>query len=501
MTVGHNRTLTIDASDYAADGSYAISCGDATSIHARINQIARNGCSYTITPVPGMTGAATFTVPYSSAGGHTADGQVSVTIGVASTIVLRSASGVVVPALVNTGVVIPGGTARTVDVGSYATDGSYAISCGDATGLTTSRLTSVTHTGTSCSFEVTVGTNQGSAIFTVPYRSAGGHSVNGRIQLSVGPASSITFTAPTGLAVNIGQTLVVDASDYADDGPYTLTCADATNRSASLTSVVRTADTCRYTVTPGSSTGTGTFDVAYTSSGGATDTGTISITINPQSSITFTAPTGLSVAAGRSITVDASSATDTGYTVTCGTATNRHSRIASVFRTGCSYRVTAGGNPGSASFTIPFTSSGGATLSVQISITIGPRSNIVFTAPRDLSVQVGNTLTIDASTYATDGTYTVTCGDATGVSSLFTSVARTANTCSFVATPGTNTGNGGFTVPYTSSGGATRNGRINVAVTPVFRHPILRSDRFGDWRRQTPAPSTSRATLRTARIP
>ena len=467
LTVGHNRTLTIDASSYAADGSYAISCGDARSIHARIDHITRQGCSFTITPVSGMTGAATFTVPYSSAGGHTTDGQVSVAIGAASNIVYSAPSGIVIPA----------STARTIDVGSYASDGSYAISCGDATGVNASRLASVTHTGSSCSFEITAAASQGATSFAVPYRSAGGAALSGTISLSVGPASSIVFTAPAGLDVHVGETLLVHANDYASDGPYSLQCADATNRSASLTSVVRTADTCDFTITPGSSTGTGTFNVAYTSSGGATATGTISVNISPQSTIAFTAPTGLSVAAGRSVTVDASTAADTGYTVSCGEATAVNPRIASVSRTGCSYVVRAGSIAGSASFTIPFTSTGGATLNSQIAITIGPRSSIAFAAPADLSVQIGSTLTIDASDYAADSAYTITCQDATGVPSVFASVARTANTCSFVITPGASTGSGSFTVPYASSGGATRNGSITVAVTPtssiVFAPPPI----------------------------
>ena len=457
LTVGHNRALTIDASSYAADGSYAISCGDARSIHARIDHITRQGCSFTITPVAGMTGAATFTVPYSSAGGHSVDGQVSVAIGAASNIVYSAPSGIVIPA----------STARTIDVGSYASDGSYAISCGDATGINASRLASVTHTGSSCSFEITAAASQGATSFAVPYRSAGGAALSGTISLSVGPASSIVFNAPAGLDVHVGETLLVHANDYASDGPYTLQCADATNRSASLTSVIRTADTCDYTITPGSSTGTGTFNVAYTSSGGATATGTISVNISPQSTIAFTAPTGLSVAAGRSVTVDASTAADTGYTVSCGEATAVNPRIASVSRTGCSYVVRAGSIAGSASFTIPFTSTGGATLNVQIAIAIGPRSSIAFTAPAGLSVQIGSTLTIDASDYASDSAYTITCGDATGISTALASVARTASTCSFVITPGASTGTGSFTVPYTSSGGATRNGSITVAVTPT----------------------------------
>ena len=466
LKVGRNRTLTINAASYASDGSYTISCGDATGLHTSIDFIRRTGCFFTITPIstltPAQQGDATFAIPFSSDGGHSISRTITVNIGPDSEITYTAPTGSAIP-------IIPISTTRTIDVSSYAKEilnSGYTLSCGDASGID-SKLVSATHTGSSCSFEITTGSSQGASGFTTLYSSTGGHTRSARIPLQVGPASNIGFSAPSGLSVNVGQTLTVDASDYVTDGPYSFTCADASSISSSLASVLRATGTCRYTITPGSSTGTGTFSVAYTSSGGTTATQTISVTINPQSRISFTAPTGLTVAAGRAITVDASSAVDTGYTVSCGAATNRHSRIASISRTGCSYRVNAGGTPGPASFTIPFTSTGGATLNVQISITIGPRSNIVFNAPTGLSVQIGQTLTIDASDYAADGTYTITCADATGVSVLLASVARTANTCNYTITPGSSTGNSGFTVPYTSSGGATRNGRVNLAVTPT----------------------------------
>ena len=456
LTVGKNRVLTIDASSYASDGSYGISCGDATGLHARIDFIRRFGCVYTITP-KSQQGAATFTIPYVSEGGDTEDGQVSLTIGPDSVITYTAPAGLVIPI----------STTRTIDVSSYARENAaYTVSCGDASGID-SRLASVTHTGSSCSFEITTGSSQGASGFTVMYRSTGGHTRSARISLRVGPASNAVFSAPSGLSVNVGQTLTVDASSYISDGPYTIACDDASGVSALFSSVARTTGTCNYVVTPGSSTGTGTFGVPYASSGGASGTATVSVRINPQSSISYTAPTGLSVAAGRSITVDASGATDAGYTVSCGNATGVHQRISRVVRTGCSFAVTAGSSPGSASFTIPFTSTGGDTLDVQIAITITAASRIRFTAPADLSVQVGSTLTVDAGSYAADGTYTITCADAASVSASFASVVRTAGTCSYVLTPGTSTGTGGFSVLYASSGGDTHTGRISVDIRPT----------------------------------
>ena len=483
LLVGTNRTLRIDASDYVteAHSGYAITCGNATNISNEIDSIVRDSgtCSYDITPkLTATQGAVEFTVPYTSAGGHALAGTITVNIGADSTISYTA------PPTSGAGsLIVPISTSKTIDVSSYATDGAYTITCGDAINLH-SRIESVTHTGTSCSYEVTAGAIEGSASFNVPYKSTGGHEMTALVRLTIGPTSAIQFSAPTGLQVNIGSTITIDASNYVTDGPYDITCGTATG--VSLTSVVQSAsDTtgCTYVVTP-SSTGSGTFTVPYTSSGGdalpdsgpPARTSQISISIYPASSISFTAPTGLSVSAGNSITVDASSATDANptYTVSCGNVTSSHERINSITRTGCEYEIRAGSEAGTASFSFELISrdSGGtiqSTGNFQITITITELSNIIFTVPTDLVVQAGSAIIINAADYATDGSYTITCGDA--VASSLVSVTRTADTCTYTATAAASTTvvplSAGFSVPYTSSGGDSYNGRINITINPT----------------------------------
>ena len=224
----------------------------------------------------------------------------------------------------------------------------------------------------------------------------------------------------------------VSAGDYATDGSFTISCADATGVSSEFTSVTRTANTCNYSVVAKAtaSSGSASFTVPYTSAGGDTHDGIISITI---SVISYTAPTGLKVAAGSTLDINASGyATHSSYTITCGAAKNLHTKLSSVSRADaanspCEYTITpkTTATAGTATFTIPYTSSSGATLDAEVTVTI---SNIAYTAPT-LSMAAGETLAVSAGGYATDGTFTITCADATSVSSEFTSVTRTANTC------------------------------------------------------------------------
>ena len=94
--------------------------------------------------------------------------------------------------------------------------------------------------------------------------------------------------------------------------------------------------------------------------------------------------------------------------------------LASVVRdtsgNGCSYTITPTATQGTATFTIPYTSTGGDTSSENISITVGPASTIVYSSPGTLRVGRNQTLEIDASSYVSDNSaYTITCADATGV--------------------------------------------------------------------------------------
>ena len=186
-------------------------------------------------------------------------------------------------------------------------------------------------------------------------------------------ASNIRYTPTAGLGVSIGDTITIEAAEYADDGIYTIECGDPSGISASLSSVTRAPNTCRFTVTAGASPGTGSFTVIYSSSGGDTHTATITVAI---SSILFSSPTGLSVAAGQSNTINASFyASESGHSISCSDATNIDNKFSSVTRTpnSCSYLITArADSEGSASFTVPYSSTSGASLNAIISVSITP---------------------------------------------------------------------------------------------------------------------------------
>ena len=81
----------------------------------------------------------------------------------------------------------------------------------------------------------------------------------------------------------------------------------------------------------------------------------------------------------------------------------------------------------------------------------------------------GETLAVTAGGYATDGSFTISCADATNVSTEFTSVTRTANTCNYsvVAKANASAGVATFTIPYTSTGGDTHNGIISITISTI----------------------------------
>ena len=164
------------------------------------------------------------------------------------------------------------GSSVDIDASSYATDGSYTISCGDAVGSLPAGI-SISRTG--CSYRVSATSSAtGSFSFTAPLSSTGGDTLNGTIAMAV---SGISFTAPTGLSVAVGQVLVIDAADYASDGNFAISCATATGVDSKITV---TNVGCSYAITAGPTTGSASFTVPYTSAGGDTESGTISVTIN-----------------------------------------------------------------------------------------------------------------------------------------------------------------------------------------------------------------------------
>ena len=469
------NTLVIDARNYIADAGLGITCADATSVGTKLNSVTRSGCVYTVVAKTGSAneGAASFTIPFTPTGRSAQNGVVSVTVTPASDLAISQPSALAVRA----------GVSTTIDVASLVTDGDYAITCRDATQMH-SRITTVSRTAGSCSFAITAGASRaavtrGDATITVPFASTGGGLTSFQIQLEV---SKIAYTAPTDLRIEAAsKTLEIDASEFAADGDYTFTCSDASSLTGNLATVAHTGDSCTFTATTTSSTATGaaSFTTTYTSSGGDVLEAVIPVTVGPARNIVFTAPTALAIGAGGTLVFDVSSyATDGDFwEITCGDSTAKTSRIASVTRVGdtCEFRVRAGSEEGTASFTVPYISENGATISGVVPVVVGTAASIVFAPPAasfptGLNVEASKSIVIDASAYATDGSYTISCGDATNNSALWQSVVRDSggNGCSFTATARAGvSGPASFTVPYSSSGGGSLNGRISVFIRPL----------------------------------
>ena len=475
LAVGNNRTRAIDALDYARDGNYAISCGDAANTAANVptsgtvaltsvvRDASGNGCGYTITPTS-TQGTATFTISYTSTGGHTLDANISITVGPASTITLT------VPPTSGAGSLSTASNRQLViDASGYASEAGsdYTISCGDPASIS-ANIDRVERDG--CSYTITPAAT-GTATFTVPYASTGGHAVSGTITVAIGAASDIVFVPPVGLRVAASSSLVVDADSYTTDGSYTITCGDAESISGRLASVMRSG--CDYTAMSAASLGEASFEVPYTSSGGGTLKGQITITIGPASttsSILFVAPRGLTARAGGSaITIDASryaADADGTSTISCGTATGVDATRITVSNTNCSYQVTAAATAsGSASLTVPYSSSGGASRNGTINLAITPASDIVFTAPTGLEIGAGSTRTVSLASHAADGSYTITCGNATAAEAAkLTSISR--NGCDFTITAAAAAAQGDttFSFTYTSRGGDTHAATITITI-------------------------------------
>ena len=219
-----------------------------------------------------------------------------------------------------------------------------------------------------------------------------------------------------------------------------------TNRPATGTS-------CFFTITALSSATSGvtTFTSALTFSGGSR-TVTFSVDIGAASSITFTAPPGgLSIPAGqfRNFSV-ASYATDGDYTISCGyTDSSRHSLLASVANTSCDFTVRAGNSTGAATLSVIYYSSGGDQVTGVIPITVTPASSLTFTPPSAFNVRIGQTISVNARPYASDGANAIACDVATGVTGGITVESPVG--CSYKVTAGNVTGTASFVcLLYTS---------------------------------------------------
>ena len=180
---------------------------------------------------------------------------------------------------------VPVNGVLTVDASGYASEShsSYTISCGDAESVSSARF-DVSRDG--CIYTLTAKT-QGSGSFTVPYMSSSGTGRNGTISVSVGAASNITFTAPTGgITVSATGLLDIDASDYVTHASYTISCGEPKNIGSAIT-VSRRGD-CNYRIGGRGTAGSASFTVPYISTSGAvsiTSERSLSVTVGPASAI------------------------------------------------------------------------------------------------------------------------------------------------------------------------------------------------------------------------
>ena len=127
------------------------------------------------------------------------------------------------------------------------------------------------------------------------------------------------------MRVKRATNVMIDASHYASDGPYTIGCT-----SAGTVNDVRvvTRNGCIITIHATTTLGgSGAFEVTYSSSGGDTHTGRFTLiisNINSGLALTGTPPTS-TVASGRSTTINAkpyARSDQTDYAIFCGEDTS-----------------------------------------------------------------------------------------------------------------------------------------------------------------------------------
>ena len=362
LSVVAGRNMIFSASGYASDGTNTITCGDATGVDATRLTVTRatNTCFFTVNALAtATTGNTTITTLLTSSGGDTHSATFTINITPASNFMFTAPAN---------SIPIGVGSTKTIDVSSYATDGNYAIQCRFNSNTRHSRIASVTTDG--CNFSVRAGNTQGAATVSVLYTSAGGVEQTGVVPINIGPRSILIYQRVSTLRVRTGGTIRIDAGSYAhDQGGYSISCGDATAIDSKIT--VNSRNGCVYNITAGNTAGTASFTVPYTSEGGNARTGRIDIAV-VSSNIVFTAPVSLSAGIHDTIRINAADyASDGTETISCGTITQSHSLIASINESGCSISVTAGGTAGTATFTVPYSSSGGDTHDGQISLVIG----------------------------------------------------------------------------------------------------------------------------------
>ena len=452
LTVVAGQSVAIDASDYASDPGFVISCADPTGVDDQKVWVTRASgtCDFTVrASVSAVAGNTTFSTVLSSS--RTGSSTLTATFTVAIT-PMSVAAGRHLPFL----------------VGGYPSEGAVT-SCGQPpTGVDTTRyLVRRVHVS-SCIYRIEVQSSAtpGPASFSAVLTFSGG-SRNVPYNFIITPASAIAFTAPAGgLSIPVGQSKNFSVASYATDGDHTISCRfAAASRHSLIASVANTG--CDFTVRAGRTAGAATLSVIYNSSGGTEVTGVIPITVAATSSLTFTAPTALNVRVGQEIGINALLyASDGANAVACDVATGIVGGITVESPVGCSYKVTAGNTVGTASFVVPYASSSGSTLNGRININILPASpTIYFTAPTGLSVAPGGVITIDASAYV-QSAYSVSCGTITQSHALIATIFEEG--CSIQLTVGNTAGTATFEVPYTNAEGGALDGVISLRIGSIF---------------------------------
>ena len=314
-----------------------------------------DGCTFTVDPIDNLAqnlrGATSFSVLFTSSGGDTHTGTFTVTVGPNSQIAISPA----VPE-----VNIRASRFAYIDARRFVSDGPYDITC---TGHTYDRrgrglLASQFSNPSNCIYRFRFsGTTNFYHVLNVTLTSSGGDtgSVAIRLNRSNAGRGNVSFTAPAGLTVPAGQSITIDASQYAQETNsanqgFSVFCLAPTGVDSKLT--VELTDDCTYKITAGSTAGPASFNARYSSTGGGllsnreyVRTGSISVTILPADYIAFAAPSiapVLEEGVTASVNAAAYASLASGYTLSCSDASSIDvAKLASVTHAGssCVYRV------------------------------------------------------------------------------------------------------------------------------------------------------------------